>query len=93
MLNWIEYLKIRKELNQKISEKRKICSEEVMNNTNSNYKKKIQVFWKFVNWSIKSTAMNRIETLTDDSGNSYSGHEGNVKIVKAQYTKLGFEVN
>ena len=46
--NWNEYLRIRKELKQKIREKRKLCSEEFMTNVNSNYRKNIKAFWKFV---------------------------------------------
>ena len=69
--NWNDYLKIRKELKQKIREK-KICRVELMDNVNSNYRKNIKAFWKFVNGSIKSNNKNKIETLTDDSGNSVS---------------------
>ena len=60
--NWNEYLKIRKELEQKIREKRKICRQEVINNINSNCRKNIKAFWKFVNGSTKSNATHvRIE--------------------------------
>ena len=31
----------------------------------------IKTSWKFVNGSIKSNAKNKIETLTDDSGNIF----------------------
>ena len=64
-----------------------------MNNVNSNYRKNIKAFWKFVNGSIKSSAKNRIETLTDDSGNSCSSHTGKVKILKSHYKKLGSELD
>ena len=36
--NWNEYLRIRKELKQKIWEKRKLCKPEFMANVNSNQK-------------------------------------------------------
>ena len=65
--------------------RRKICRKEVMNNVNSNYNKNIKDFWKFVNGSIKSNVKNRIETSTDDSGNSFSSHIGKVKILKPNY--------
>ena len=63
-----------------------------MDNVNSNYRKNIKAFWKLVNGSIKSTAKNKIETLTDDSGNSVSSHAGKVKILKSHYRKLGTEL-
>ena len=91
--NWKEYLIIRKELKQKIREKKKTCREELMAKVNSNYRKNIKAFWKFVNGSIKSSAKNKIETLTDDSGNSYSSHAGKVKILKSHYKKLGTELD
>ena len=64
-----------------------------MNNVNSNYRKNIKAFWKFVNGSIKSSAKNRIETLTDDSGNSFSSLTGKVRILKSHYKKLGSELD
>ena len=42
---------------------------------------------------IKSSAKNKIETLTDDRGNSFSSHAGKVKILKSHYTKLGTELD
>ena len=54
-----------------------------MNNVNSHYRKIIKAFWKFVNGSIKSSAKNRIETLTVDSGNSFSSQTDKVKILKS----------
>ena len=42
-----------------------------MDNVNSNYKKNIIAFWKFVNGSVKSSAKNKIETFADDSGNTF----------------------
>ena len=47
---------------------------------NSNYRKYIKAFWKFVNGSIKYSAKNKVETLTDDSGNSFSSLTGKVKF-------------
>ena len=91
--NWKEYLLIRKELKEKIREKRKICREEFMANVNNNYRKNIKAFWKFVNGSIKSSAKNKIETLTDDRGSSFSSHAGKVKILKSHYRKLGTELD
>ena len=61
-----------------------------MNNGNSNYKRNIKAFWKFVSKSIKFSAKNRIET--DDSGNSCSSHTGKVKIFKFHYKTLGSEL-
>ena len=43
--------------------------------------------------SIELGAKNRIETLTDDSGNHFSTEEGNVKILKPHYRKLGSELD
>ena len=40
----------------------KLCREEFMANVNSNYRRNIKAFWKFVNGSIKSNAKNEIET-------------------------------
>ena len=60
-------------------------SLEVMNNLNSNNRKNIKAFWKFANESIKSSAKNKIETFTDDSGNSFYSHTGEVKILKSHY--------
>ena len=91
--NWSDYLRIRKELKQKIREKRKICREQLMAKVNNNYRKNIKAFWKFVNGSIKSSVKNRIETLTDGSGNSFSSHAGKVKILKSHYEKLGSELD
>ena len=90
--NWNEYLRLRKELKQKIREKRKICREEFMANVNSNYRKNVKAFWKFVSGSIKSNK-NRIETLVDSSGNRCSSHAGKVKILKSHYEKLGSELD
>ena len=59
-----------------------------MANVNSNYRKNIKDFWKFVNWSIKCSK-NRIETLIDASGNSFSSHAGKVKILEPHYEKIG----
>ena len=58
-----------------------------MNNVNKNYRKKIKAFWKFVNGSTESSVKNRIEILTDDSGNSFSSHTGTckVKFLKSHY--------
>ena len=70
--NWSDYLRICKELKQKIREKRKTCRAEFMDNVNSNYRKNIRAFWKFVNGLIKSTVTNRTETLIDGSGNRFS---------------------
>ena len=61
-----------------------------MDNVNSNYRKNIKAFWKFVNGSIKSSDKNKIETLTDDSGNGFSSHAGKVKILKSQSLILKF---
>ena len=90
--NWNNYSKMRKESKQKIKGK-KICREELMTNVNINYRKNIKAFWKFVNWSIKSRAKNKIKTLTDDSGNSFSSHTGKVKNLKSHYRKLGTELD
>ena len=61
-----------------------------MANVNSKYRKNMKaLFWKFVNGSIKSSAKNRIEALTDDSGDSFSSHAGKVKIRKSLCRKLG----
>ena len=86
--NWNEYFKIRKELKQIIRDKRKICKEEVINDVNSDYRKNIKAFWEFVNGSIKSSAKSKCETLTDDSGISFSSHTGKVKILKSHYKNL-----
>ena len=51
-----------------------------MDNVNCNYRKNIEAFWKFVNGLIKSSAKNKIETLTDDSSNSLSSHAGKAKF-------------
>ena len=91
--NWNDYLKIHKELKQKIREKKKIFREELMDNVNSNNSKNIKAFWKFVKGSIKSSAKNKIETLTDDSGKSVSSQAGKVKILKSHYRKLGTELD
>ena len=64
-----------------------------MDNVNSNYRKNIKAFWKFVNGSINSSAKNKIETLTDDSGNSFSSHAGKLKILKSHCRKLGTELD
>ena len=42
---------------------------------------------------LKSSTKNKIETLTDDSGNSVSSHAGKVKILKSHYRKLGTELD
>lgn len=47
-----------------------------MANVNSKYRKNIKALWKFVKGSIKCSAKNKIETLTDNSGNSFSSHAG-----------------
>ena len=60
---------------------------------NKNYRKNIKAFWKFVNGSIKSSSKNRIETLKDSSGNSFTSHAGKVKILKSHYEKLGSELD
>ena len=83
--NWNDYLRILKELKQKTRDKKDICREEVLNNVNTNYRMNIKAFWKFVNGSIKSSAKNRIETLTGDSGNSFSSHAGKVKILSVEH--------
>ena len=49
-----------------------------MANVNSNYRKSVKEFWKFVSGSVKSNK-NRIDTLVDDSGNAFSSHAGKVK--------------
>ena len=43
--------------------------------------------------SIKSRVKNRIETLTDGRGNSFSSHVGKVKILKSHNEKLGSELD
>ena len=91
--NWSEYFRMRKVLKQRIREKKKVCREEFMANVNNNYRKNIKAFWKFVNGSIKSSVKNRIETLTDGRGNSFSSHTGKVKILKTHYEKLGSELD
>ena len=52
-----------------------------MAKVDSNYRKDIKAFSEFVNGSIKSNVKNRIETLTDGSGNSFPSHAGKVKIL------------
>ena len=59
-----------------------------MAKVNNNYRKYIKPFWKSVNWSIKSSVRNRIKTLTDGSGNSFSNHAGKLKILKSHFEKL-----
>ena len=63
-----------------------------MANVNSNYRKNIKGFWKFVSGSAKSNK-NRIETLVDDNGNAFSSHAGKVKILKSHHEKLGSELH
>ena len=63
-----------------------------MAKVNNNSKKIFKAFWKFVNGSIKSRVKNRIETLNDDSGNSFLNHAGKVKILKSHYKMLGSEL-
>ena len=58
----------------------------------TNYKNS-KAFSKFVNGTVKSSAKNRIETLTDDSGNSFSSHARKVKILHSHYTKLDSELD
>ena len=41
----------------------------------------------------QSVGGNKIETLTDDSGNSVSSHAGKVKVLKSHYRKLGTELD
>ena len=60
-----------------------------MDNVNSINRKNIKAFWKFINGSIKSSAKNKIETLTDDRFNSAFSLAGKVKILKSHYRKLG----
>ena len=43
---------------------------EFMANVNMNYRKTINIFWKFVNGLVKSSK-SRIETLIGGSGNSF----------------------
>ena len=74
--NWSDYLTIRKEIKQRIREKWKICREQLMARVNNNCRKTIKTFWKFVNGLIKPSVKNRIETMTDSSGNSFSSHAG-----------------
>ena len=59
----------------------------------NNYRKNIKAFWKFVNGSINLSVKNKIETLTDDSGNSFSSHAGKDKSLKSHYQKLGSELD
>ena len=42
-----------------------------MDNVNSNYRNNIKAFFNFVNGSIRYSAKNKTEKLTDDSGNSF----------------------
>ena len=63
-----------------------------MKNVNSNCRKNSIAFWKFVNGSVKYSAKNRIETLTDDSGNGFSTHTGKVKVLKSHYNPYGTDV-
>ena len=55
-----------------------------MAKVNSNYRKNIKAFRKLVNGPIKPSVKNRIETLADGSGNSFS---------KLHYEKLGSELD
>ena len=64
-----------------------------MANANSNYWKNTKAFWEIVNGSIKSSAKNRIEILTDDSGNCFSSHLGKVKVLRSHYRKLFSELD
>ena len=43
--------------------------------------------------SIKSSAKNKLETLTDDNGNSFSSYAGKIKVPKSYYRKLGTELD
>lgn len=63
-----------------------------MANVDNDYRKNRNTFWKFVNGSIKSTAEIEVETLTDDSGSSFSSHAGKVKILKSPYRKTTVDV-
>ena len=42
---------------------------------------------------IKSCDKTKIETLNNDSGNSFSSHTGKIKIPKSHYKKLGTELD
>ena len=66
---------------------------ELMSKVNNNYRQNIEAFRRFVNWSIKSSAKNRIEALTASSDNSPSSHAGKVKILESHYEKLGSELD
>ena len=90
--NWSDFLRICKEPKQIIREKRKICTEEIMANVTNNYRTNIKAYWKFVNGSIKSSVKNRIETLADSNGNSFSSHAGKVKILRLHHEKLHSEL-
>ena len=59
--------------------------EKFVAKINNNYRKNIEAFRKFVYGSIKSSAKNRIETLTDSSDNNFSSPAGKVKILKSHY--------
>ena len=43
--------------------------------------------------SIKSSAKNKLETLIDDNGKSFSSHAGKIKVLKSYYRKLGTELD
>ena len=62
-----------------------------MAKVNNSYRKNIKAFWKFVDGSIKSSVMNRIESLTDGSGSSF--YAVMVKTIKSPYEKLGSELD
>ena len=64
-----------------------------MPKVDNNDRKNIKAFVKFMNGWIKFSVKNRIETLTDSSGSSFSSHVGKVKILKSHYEKLGSELN
>ena len=64
-----------------------------MASVNYNYRKSIKAFWKLVKGLIKSSVKNRIEILTDGSGNSFCSHPGKVKILKSCFEKLSSELD
>ena len=64
-----------------------------MTDVNKSYRKSIKALGKFVNGSINSTVKNRIETLIDGNGNSWSSRAGKVGILKLHYERLGSELD
>ena len=85
---WEEYVRLRKEVKQLVTEKKLQIWNEVVDKANSDYEGNKKEFWAFVGRRTKGKKKG-IVALSNSAGVSVTSTKGKLEVLKTHYRQLG----